>query len=60
MKQDKYIAPHAKIIDIQPTHIIAMSGGEQTEKPVHNPDDEVDAGSALVKQTGWDDWAGWE
>jgi hypothetical protein len=37
-----------------------MSGGEQTEKPVHDPDDEVDAGSALVKQIGWDDWSGWE
>lgn len=59
MKQNKYIAPHAEVIDIQPEYIIAMSGGEQTEKPVHNPGDEVDAGSALVKQADWADWS-WE
>jgi len=57
MKRKEYIRPQTDVVNILQTSFIALSGGEQTETPVHNPDDEVDAGSALVKQhyNVWDE-----
>lgn len=56
MKRKVYITPHTNVVNIQCTSIIALSEGEQTDVPLHNPDDEVDAGNALVKQQNYNVW----
>ena len=55
MKQKEYIKPNISVDILQLTELIALSGGEQTEESVHNPDDEVDAGTALSRKSIWDD-----
>ena len=55
MKQKEYIKPNISIVMLRLTEFIALSGGEQTEESVHDPDDEVNAGTALSRKSIWDD-----
>ena len=55
MKKKEYIKPNISVVMLQLTEFIALSGGEQTEESVHDPDDEVDAGTALSRKSIWDD-----
>ena len=55
MKQKEYIKPNISIVMLRLTEFIALSGGEQKDETVHDPDDEVDAGTALSRKSIWDD-----
>ena len=55
MKKKEYIKPNISVVMLQLTEFIALSGGEQTEESVHDPDDEVNAGTALSRRNIWGD-----
>lgn len=55
MKQKKYIKPNIKVVMLRPMKFLSFSDGEQREDTVHNPDDEVDAGTALSRRNIWGD-----
>ena len=55
MKQKKYIKPNIRVVMLRPMKFIAFSGGDQKDETVHDPDDEVDAGTALSRKSIWDD-----
>lgn len=55
MKQKEYIKPNISVDTLQLTELIALSGGEQIEETVHDPDDEVDASTALSRKNIWGD-----
>ena len=44
MKKKEYIKPSFRVVKIATRRIMT---GSQFDTPVHNPDDEVDAGDAL-------------
>ncbi|MCR5820124.1 MAG: hypothetical protein K6F94_04140 [Bacteroidaceae bacterium] len=58
MKRKEYIAPQLEVLQTLPTEIIASSG-DQINISANDPDDEVDAGEALVRSNNsysvWDD-----
>ena len=48
MEKKTYIIPQMDVMDIQLCcNVLILSEGEQTDVPVGNPDDEIDAGEAL-------------
>lgn len=55
MKQKEYIKPSISVVMLRLMKFIALSGGEQIEETVHDPDDEVDAGTALSRKIIWGD-----
>ncbi len=46
--KEKYLNPQINSSEINLQQIIALSNGDQTDGKVNDPDEEVDAGDALI------------
>ena len=51
MKKKKYMIPQVEVYKMEMQKTLAVS---QIQSAVNNPDNEVDAGNALSRDTWWD------